>query len=275
MNAKIQEYHESNRQAWNEGAAAYEQSLEDSIRFLREGGMHFCLPEQPYLEGLETWCVRAVHLQCAGGTDTLSLWNKGAKEVIGIDISERMIEVARRKAEALNAPARWIRCDVLETPHELDGTADLVYTGRGAINWIMDIGAWAHVPARLLKPGGVFFLFEGHPISNIWDMEASEWRLDPVWGDYFQERIEQNQGWSTQYIGDLGKPLHEHAMKYERQWTLAALVNALLQTGLTLERMGEYPDPFWEQFPNLSEDLARRLPHTLALWMRKGHPSSY
>lgn len=269
---KIQEYHQSNRQAWNEGAASYEQTLEESIRFLREGGMNFCPPEWTYLEGLETWCRRAVHLQCAGGTDTLSLWNKGAKEVIGVDISDRMIEVARRKASALNAPARWICCDVLETPHELDGTADLVYTGRGAINWIMDIEAWARVPARLLKPGGVFFLFEGHPISNVWDMEASEWRLDTVWGDYFQERIDQNQGWPSQYIGDLGKPANEHAVKYERQWTLASIVNALLQAGLTLERMGEYPDPYWEQFPNLPEELARRLPHTLALRMRKQQP---
>lgn len=264
-------YHESNRAAWNEAAEAYEEALEASIQFLREGGMNFCPPELNYLEGLETWCGRAIHMQCAGGTDTLSLWNQGAKEVIGIDISERMIEVARKKALALNAPAQWYRCDVLEIPSELEGTADLVYTGRGAICWLMDIEAWAHAAARLLKPGGRFFLFEGHPISNVWDLEASEWRLDPVWGDYFQENIDQSQGWTPEYIGDLGKPQSEHAVKYERQWTLSTIVNALIAAGLTLERMGEYPDPYWEQFPHMPEDLARRLPHTLALWMRKNN----
>ena len=64
---------------------------------------------------------------------------------MGIDISEVMIEVARRKSEALAAPAAWHCCDILETPAELDGTADLVYTGRGALLWMMDLPAWARV----------------------------------------------------------------------------------------------------------------------------------
>jgi hypothetical protein len=47
-------------------------------------------------------------------------------EVIGIDISARMIDVARRKSNALSAPALWVCRDVLLTPHGLDGTADLI-----------------------------------------------------------------------------------------------------------------------------------------------------
>lgn len=134
--------HQSNRAGWNEGAAAYEAAVEENIAFLRAGGTNFVAPEYAYLQNLSAWCRRAIHLQCAGGGDTLSLWNLGAQEVVGVDISEKMLDCARRKSEALDAPAQWIHADILETPHSLDGTADLVYTGRGALNWIMDIRAW-------------------------------------------------------------------------------------------------------------------------------------
>src|SRR5205814_5886985 len=142
--------HEENRIGWNEGAAAYEADLENKIAFLRAGGTNFVGPEYRYLAGLNEWCARAIHLQCAGGTDTLSLWNLGAHEVVGVDISDRMIGVAKQKSDALGAPATWVHSDVLSTPSSLDGTADLVYTGRGALCWMMDINAWARVVARLL-----------------------------------------------------------------------------------------------------------------------------
>src|SRR5205085_10557739 len=116
---------------------------------------------------------RAIHLQCAGGRDTLSLLNLGAHEVVGIDISDEMLACARAKSAALGSPAQWVQCDVLDTPHTLDGSADLVYTGRGALCWMMDLPAWAGVVARLLKPGGRLYVFEGHPLAWVWDPKAA------------------------------------------------------------------------------------------------------
>src|SRR5688500_6540317 len=109
--------HQDNRAAWNEAAARYETEIERDVELLRSGGKTLMEPELPYLANLADWCERAIHLQCAGGTDTLSLWNQGAKEVVGVDISERMIACARAKSAALGAPAQWYCCDVLETPH--------------------------------------------------------------------------------------------------------------------------------------------------------------
>src|SRR5205807_176784 len=154
----------------------YEQWIARDIEFLRGGGKNLMAPELRFLQDLSSWCGRAIHLQCAGGRDTLSLWNHGAREVIGIDISDRMIECARRKSQALGAPAAWHCCDVLQAPHELDGTADLVYSGRGALCWVLDIAAWANVVARLLKPGGRLYVFEGHPLDWVWDCEAAEFK---------------------------------------------------------------------------------------------------
>jgi SAM-dependent methyltransferase len=265
----VSEMHQANRIGWNEGAEAYEAVVERDIEFLRNGGKNLEPPELRYLVDLSSWCGRAVHLQCAGGRDTLSVWNQGAREVVGVDISERMLDCARRKSEALGAPARWIHSDVLETPEELNGTADLVYTGRGALCWIQDLEAWAGVPARLLKPGGRLYIYEGHPICWIWDMGASEPRLDAVYGDYFCAEVMKGQGWPETYIGDLGKPSEEHAFKYERQWNLGQVVTTLVRAGLVVEALEEHPDPFWEAFPNWPKDVLRRIPQTYSLLMRK------
>ena len=262
--------HQGNRAAWNEAAARYETEIEADVAFLRAGGKNLDPPEFRFLQDLPAWCRRAIHLQCAGGRDTLSLWNHGAAEVVGVDISERMIACAQRKSEALGAPAKWYHADVLETPHELNGTADLVYTGRGALNWIMEIEAWAAVVGRLLRPGGRLYVYEGHPITWILDMEAADFRLDPVYGDYFSQRIDVNQGWPTSYIPESAvPPTAEQAKKYEHQWTLGQVINPLLAAGLRLERFEEHPDPYWNQFPNMPPELVRRFPNTYSLLMRK------
>lgn len=261
--------HQSNRAAWNEAAAHYADTQEERIQFLRGGGTNFQPPEYPYLVDLGHWCKRAIHLQCAGGTDTLSLWNLGAKEVIGVDISDDMIAVARAKTDALNAPAIWYCCDILDTPHELDGTADLVYTGRGALNWLHDMDGWAAVVSRLLAPGGRLYLFEGHPVSWIWDPEASELCLDPAYGDYFQSTAQGNQGWGPTYIGELPLPADQLTKKYESQKTFGQIINPLISTGLRLEKIDEHPNEYWDAFPNLPEVIKSKLPNTFSLLMRK------
>jgi SAM-dependent methyltransferase len=261
--------HKQTGRAWNVTAAIYERDEEADIALLRSGGDSMLGPERRFLQDLPTWCGRAIHLQCAGGTDTLSLWKLGAAKVVGIDISEKMIAVAQRKSAVLGAPACWYCCDVLNTPHELDGTADLVYTGKGALPWMMDIQAWAGVVARLLKPGGRLYVFEGHPLDWIWDMGATTYQLSSQTGNYFSEAVATDRGWPLFSV-----PIQEHADKdqlhvHERQWTLGDIMNSLVAAGMRLERFEEHPDLFWNQFPNLPAELAGRLPHTFSLLMRK------
>jgi SAM-dependent methyltransferase len=261
--------HQETGVTWNVTAAIYARDEEADIAMLRSGGNSLLPPEHRFLHDLDTWCGRAIHLQCAGGTDTLSLWRMGAAEVVGVDISEGMIAVARRKSAALGASARWFCADILDTPHELDQTADLVYTGRGALPWMLDLRAWAAVVARLLKPGGRMYIFEGHPLDWVWDMDAPMYQLSARTGSYFSEQVVTDRGWPI-----FSNPVQGHAAKeqlhvHERQWTLGTIMNSLVAAGLRLEHFEEHPDLFWNQFPNLPKELADRLPHTFSLLMRK------
>lgn len=205
-------------------------------------------------------------MQCASGYDTLSLLLEGAHEVVGIDISDVQIENARWTTEQLGLAATWYRCDVLETPGELDATADLVYTGRGAINWLHDLTGWAAVVARLLKPGGVLSLLEDHPTSWLFTQDTQTLELSH--NPYFTH-AEWNKGWSEGYIGELAKPAAELTTKHERLWTLADVFQALTGAGLQVTYLGEHPDEYWNGFPNLAAAEKAKIPMTFSMIARK------
>jgi SAM-dependent methyltransferase len=261
--------HQNNRAAWNEAANSYTKENEERVRLLRTGKSSLHPVERRNFERLgvvSQWCNRAIHLQCASGYDTLSLIIEGAREVIGVDISEIHINNARWTTEQLHMPAQWFCCDVLDTPVELNETADLVYTGQGAINWIHDIGAWANVVARLLRKGGVLSLLEGHPASWLFSQESE--RLEASGLNYFAH-AEASQGWTDEYIGNLGKPAVQHATKHERLWTIADVFQALVKAGLAVEYLGEHPEEYWSAFPKLNDREKSKIPMTYSIIARK------
>ncbi len=78
-----------------------------------------------------------------------------------------------------------------------------------------------------------------------------------------------SKGWTPKYVGDVGIPVEMLAEKYERAWPISDVMNALLDNGLLLTRFQEHPDPYWEEFPHLSEEERRRFPNTYSLFMQK------
>ena len=243
---------------WDEITGWYgERDEASSVAFLKGGGSYLYENERQALGDLSPWCRRAIHLQCSHGNDALSLLREGAAEVVGVDISRRLLAVARRKTEALDAPASWHLSDVLQTPEVLNGTADLVYTGKGALCWMMDLDAWAAVAARLLGPGGRLFVYEAHPLDWVWDMDAADYVLDQEHGDYFSQKFRERLFSDTA------------ATPRYRQWTLGQIVNSVIGAGLVIQNLAEYPEPFWGQFPHIPEKTLHRLPHTFSLLARK------
>jgi SAM-dependent methyltransferase len=105
-----------------------------------------------------------LHLQCHVGTDTLAWARRGAK-VVGLDFSSNAVEVATQLAHDCRLDAEFVRADVYEASVALDDRRfDIVYTGVGALNWLPDLGGWAAVVVDLLRPGGILYISEIHPI---------------------------------------------------------------------------------------------------------------
>lgn len=263
--------HRANQAAWDEAAERYEGWLADAVAEIRAGRTNLFGVEIELIGDLHGRCRRAIHLQCAAGRDSLALWNLGADEVVGVDFSPRMLELAARLTDATGAPARWVLSDVLDTPHELDRTADLLYTGRGSLIWLQDLDAWAAVIARLLAPAGRFVLFEGHPAEWLFDAgEDGHWIMTDY--DYFGGP-EASRGWAPEYIEGLSLDDANQSWKFARAWTLGEVITALLRADLHLEGVAEYPIDWWGGHADVRPEDRGRVPLSFSIIGRRSRPA--
>lgn len=191
-----------------------------------------------------------VHLQCHIGTDTLSLARLGAASVVGLDISGESLNEARKLADLTATSGgdklSYVQASVYDAPQVLgEGKFDVVFTGVGALNWIHSIKEWAVVVAKLLKPGGRFFIRELHPmLASINDSLAD--RLE-VEHSYFERDEPLGIPWSGTYVDT------DHEFKSteiaEFNHGIGETVQALIDAGLRITSLEEHQSVPWEAIP--------------------------
>ena len=173
-----------------------------------------------------------LHLQCHIGTDTISLARLGAR-VTGLDFSATSLNVARRLAGEADLEISWVESDVLAAREAVAGDFDVVYTSVGTIVWLSDLATWARQIAELLRPGGLFYIRDGHPALLALDEKAST----PVVGyRYFANGRAQTWDDGSTYAGE---GTTAHTRSYEWPHSLGEIIGSLLAAGLVLERFDE------------------------------------
>jgi SAM-dependent methyltransferase len=201
-----------------------------------------------------------LHVQCHFGLDTLS-WARLGAHVTGADFSPAAIDAATKLADELAIDARFVVSDVYELPANLDGQFDVVYTSRGVLGWLPDIRGWANVVASFVKPGGLFYITEIHPIAQVFDDEQPPARPDelrlryPYWEheDPLTFRVEGS--YADRSAATDG--LFEHSWNH----SLGEIVSALIDAGLQLEFLHEFNFAEWDiAFVEESDDGRWRLP---------------
>jgi demethylmenaquinone methyltransferase/2-methoxy-6-polyprenyl-1,4-benzoquinol methylase len=95
-------------------------------------------------------------LDAACGTGDLALADAaaGAREVVGVDFSPRMLERARRKSAAIE----WVEADLLALPFA-DGSFDAATIGFGIRN-VVELERALRELRRILRPGGRLAVLE-------------------------------------------------------------------------------------------------------------------
>lgn len=189
---------------------------------------------------------RLVHLQCHMGQDTLSWARRGAAHVTGLDFSEAAIRTARGLAADIGLGddrARFVTADVYDAQKALDGERfDVVYTGLGALCWLPDLPRWARVVAGLLHDGGVLYLAEFHPFTDILGDDGKSVEVD-----YFDE---QGTTWDEPHTYTDGPPL-ARTVSVQWQHPLGTVVTALAQAGLRIEFLHEHDTTLFQRYPVL------------------------
>jgi len=194
-----------------------------------------------------------LHLQCHFGLDTLS-WARLGASVTGVDFSEKAITLANRISKDTGIEGRFIQANIYDIPKVLseDDQFDIVFTSGGAIVWLPDLEEWAKIIARHLKPGGFFYIREGHPFAYVFDDEPDEPILK-VRYPYFQGKEPLRFQTDASYASAEGEKMEEKTA-YEWNHSLSKIINALIGVGLRIEYLHEFPYAAWKALPFMIEE---------------------
>ncbi len=239
----MNEYTEANRRHWDEIVPIHATSEFYDVEGFRMGRLTLGSVEQEELGDVRGKSL--LHLQCHFGLDTLSWARKGAL-VTGIDFSPHAIETAQALAREAGIDARFLVSDLYGLPERLDGQFDIVFTSKGVLCWLPDIEGWARVAEHFVRPGGTFYMVEFHPFAQVFD-DAPKGRDLRVRYRYFHtdepERFEEDGTYA-----DLSAHV-ESQVTYEWRHTLGDVVSALVDAGLRIEFLHEFPFCTFQLFP--------------------------
>ncbi|MEV6849056.1 class I SAM-dependent methyltransferase [Actinoplanes sp. NPDC051411] len=187
-----------------------------------------------------------LHLQCHLGTETAAFAERGARRVVGLDISGTAVAEARRLA---TAPIEYVRANVYDAPTALDGDRfDVVYTGKGALCYLPDLPRWAGVVAELLRPGGLLYLVEFHPLLVSLGLVPSGPDL-LLRHDYLEGRGAQLRDGTYTYTD--GPALTESTEVYEWAHGLGEVVSVLAGAGFRITSLRESDELPWPRWPGM------------------------
>lgn len=185
-----------------------------------------------------------LHLQCHFGQDTLS-WSRLGARCVGVDISDLAIKEAEQLNRELDLNARFVCCNVMDTSSVVTETFDIVFTSYGTIGWLPDLKPWAKMISERLKPGGVFYIVEFHPIAWMFDYLTTPPTMR--YGYQQQEAIYE------EYEGSYTDTTDEKIISKEYGWNhgLGEVVNALIEAGLKVDYLHEHEASPYDIFPEL------------------------
>ena len=191
-------------------------------------------------------------LGCGAGELCRRIFSLGAKQVIGVDISANMLELARKEV----IPGVTFEQKAMEDIEFDPGMFDLVVSSL-AFHYVADLQKMFQKIYSFLKPSGLLIFSIEHPILTCSQGIHHGWVKDPAgqricWPvDCYSEEGKRESHWFV-----------EGVIKYHR--TSATIMNSLIDTGFTIKAVRE-PTATEEDeriWPELKE-AGRRPPYLL------------
>ena len=224
----FEQYFEANRSLWNQRTAVHKDSAFYNLEGFRKGETVLTAVELKELADVKG--KKMLHLQCHFGMDSLD-WARRGAEVTGVDLSDTAISEAKQLNKELGLNARFICSNVYDLKDHLDEQFDIVFASYGVVGWLPDLDKWGELIAHYLKPGGIFYIAEFHPVVWMFDDEFTHIK-------YFYENRElivtENYGTYTDRKANIS------GKEYSWNHSISEVLNALIGAGLRIEFFNEF-----------------------------------
>jgi len=222
----MNELHDANRKQWNAAADWWQRRTEERGIWKRchlEPSLVLTPSELSFLTD-----VRGKSICVLGSGDNEVVFALAGMEanVTSVDISDRQLEIASERAEALGLKISFLRADISDLAEIESEQFDYVYTGGHISVWLSDIRKYYSEAVRILKGSRLFIVNDYHPFRRIWRDGSKQFILEDP---YFKRG-------PFEYKSDNGLP------QFEFHWTVADHVQALLSAGCELVKMEETGD---------------------------------
>jgi len=223
------DYIQANRRMWNETATVHAEI------YVAELMTRIGIPDFTTFDAVERRLFAdiglagkaVVQLACNNGRELISVKKAGAGHCLGVDLSDAFIQQARELAGAAGVEVGFLRASVYDLPEDLHGGFDLAYITVGVLGWLEDLDGLFRIVAALLRPGGQLFIYEMHPILNMFEpgkglvVDGSYFRGEPLYAeaepDYFEpgRTIEAGSYWFPHTLGEILQGCLRHGLRLE------------------------------------------------------------
>jgi 2-polyprenyl-3-methyl-5-hydroxy-6-metoxy-1,4-benzoquinol methylase len=247
MTTGLEKYVQANQQLWNAWTSIHEKSQLYDLDGFKSGKSSLKSIELEELGDVSGKSL--LHLQCHFGLDSLS-WARLGARVTGVDFSSRSIALANDLSAQLNIPANFVCCDIYQLTNVLQGKFDIVFTSYGVLRWLNDLNQWAKIISHYLQPGGTFYISEFHPFVYLLEQDKPAHTLK-LTGSYLATGEPVKYEGSGSYA-DRNAPVSFVAYGWNHH--LGEIINALVQAGLEIEFLHEFPKSVVQSLPCMEQD---------------------
>jgi ubiquinone/menaquinone biosynthesis C-methylase UbiE len=236
-----QSYFEENKQSWNKRTAVHKDSAFYDLGSFKNGKSSLNKIELEELGDVKGKTL--LHLQCHFGMDTMS-WERAGAACVGVDLSDEAINLAKEVNADLNLNTQFVCCNVYDLKQYLDKKFDIVFTSYGTVGWLPDLDSWAEIVSHFLKPGGIFYIADFHPV--LWMMDEN---FEQIKYDYFNTKVITEEITGTYTNRDAPIKSIEHGWNHP----FSEIINALLKNNLQIQQFNEFSYSPYNCFNNLEK----------------------
>lgn len=259
IHTKYGHFFESNRKAWDIKTPIHVESDFYDLKTFEQTGSSLYSIEKNELTDVSN--KKILHLQCHFGLDTLSLAKLGA-ECVGVDFSEISINKAKELGEKFSSNTTFINANVYDIESYLSyNYFDIIYCSYGAITWLPDLREWARILSSFLKPNGIFYIVDFHPLLIALNyLDNSEIQLSYYNNEKPIEKVRKGTYTNTN--------ANIEVTEYTWNHSISEIVNSLIQNHFEIEYLNEFDFVPFNCFSNLIKNNDGN-------WQVKNHKGLY